>query len=161
GSGRSTLVNLFVILGFIILLLAWFNYISLTTATYLESMKEVGIRKILGASRTQLIIQFLCQSTFFNLISIVVAVGIYIMIWPIAANYFSLPPSASFSEVTTVQNVFILVIILGIILSGLYPAFFLSSFHPLHSVKKNLWKMGDGSSLRKSLVVIQLCISLI
>lgn len=161
GSGRGTLVNLFIILGFVILLLAWLNYISLTTATYLESMKEIGIRKILGASRTQLIIRFFCQSIIFNLISVAVAIGLFIIIWPIAATYFSLPPSVSLGEVRIVQLIFATVIIFGILLSGFYPAFFLSSFHPLHSVKNNLWKLGDGSALRKSLVVIQLCISLI
>ena len=161
GSGRGTMVSFFVILGFVILLLAWFNYISLTTAGYLESMKEVGIRKILGASRIQLIIRFLSQSIIFKFVSVVTAIVVFTMIWPIAASYFSLSPLLSLGEVTIVQGIFAAVVIFGILLSGLYPAVFLSSFHPLHSVKQNLWRMGDGSRLRKSIVVAQLCISLV
>src|SRR5690606_27844129 len=77
GTGRSSVVNFAIALGLIIPLLAWFNYISLSTARSLQTMKEVGIRKLIGASRNQLIVRFLTESIAFNAISFLCAILLF------------------------------------------------------------------------------------
>jgi len=87
GNGRASTTNLAILLGSVILVLAWFNYINLSTARFFERMKEVGIRKLIGANRVQLIFQFLMESFFFNTISFIVAVLLFFVAWPFYANF--------------------------------------------------------------------------
>lgn len=161
GSGRATMVNFFLGLGFVVLMLAWFNYIGLSTARFLESMKEVGIRKLIGASRKQLIFRFLTESIVFNTISLLCAISLFVMIWPVGASYFQIPSSRLIVEIPQVWLFLFSVLVVGILVSGLYPAIFLSSFKPLQSIKGKLNGLADRSILRKSLVVTQLTVSLI
>ncbi len=161
GSGRATIVNFFIAIGVIVLLLAWFNYISLSTAKFLEGMKEVGIRKMIGASRAQLIFRFLSESLVFNAISFLGAILLFVIIWPMAASYFQIPESGLILQIPAVYSYLIVVLVAGVLISGLYPSLFLSSFKPLHAVKGKLNEFADRSTLRKVLIVAQLTISLI
>src|SRR5690606_24936287 len=161
GSGRATIVNFFIAIGVIVLLLAWFNYISLSTAKFLEGMKEVGIRKMIGASRAQLIFRFLSESLVFNAISFLGAILLFVIIWPMAASYFQILESGLILQIPAVYSYLIVVLVAGVLISGLYPSLFLSSFKPLHAVKGKLNEFADRSTLRKVLIVAQLTISLI
>ncbi len=161
GSGRATTVNFFIGLGLIVLLLAWFNYISLTTARFLESIKEVGIHKIIGASRLQLITRFLTESLVFNIISFVCAILIFFTTWPLVASLFQLPSSTLILKMPITYLMLLIALLFGVLISGLYPSLFLSSFKPLQSIKGKLNEFADRSALRKILVVTQLTISLI
>jgi putative ABC transport system permease protein len=161
GSGRATMVNFFIILGGVILLLAWFNYVSLSTARFLERMKEVGVRKLVGASRMQLILQLLSESLFFNFISFSCALLLFLITWPLLANYLQIPTSQTFLHDPFSFVVIPFSIVIGAISSGLYPSLFLSSFKPLQSVKGKLNEFTDRSILRKALVIVQLSISVI
>lgn len=161
GSGRATMVNFFLGLGLVVLMLAWFNYISLSTARFLESMKEVGIRKLIGASRKQLISRFLTESFVFNAISFLCAILLFVIIWPLAASYFKIPASQLILEIPQVYLFLLFALFVGVAMSGLYPAIFLSSFKPLHSLKGRVNEFTDRSTLRKVLVVTQLTVSLI
>ncbi|MCW5909684.1 MAG: ABC transporter permease [Cyclobacteriaceae bacterium] len=161
GSGRATMVNFFIGLGLIVLLLAWFNYISLSTAKFLESMKEVGVRKLIGASRRQLIVRFLTESFVFNVISLLCAILLFAIIWPLAASYFQLESSISILQIPAAYLFLLAVLLAGVLISGLYPSLFLSSFKPLQSIKGKVNEFTDRSTLRKVLVVTQLTISLV
>ena len=161
GSGRGTLVNVFMILGAVILLLAWFNYISLSTARFLERMKEVGVRKLVGASRRQLIFQHLTESFFFNFISFLVALLLFVFLSPWMHHYLDVPIAGTFLDEPVTWFLIPVSIILGTLFSGFYPAIFLSSFKPLHSLKGRINGIADRSTLRKALVVVQLSISVI
>lgn len=161
GSGRSAMVNFFIGLGAIVLLLAWFNYISLSTARFLESMREVGIRKLIGASRSQLIVRFLTESLVLNVISFLCAILLFAILWPFAVTYFEMPSSTLILQIPMAYLFLLGTLLAGVFMSGLYPALFLSSFKPLQSIKGKLNEFADRSTLRKVLVVTQLAISLI
>jgi putative ABC transport system permease protein len=161
GSGKATMVNFFLGLGLVVLILAWFNYISLSTARFLESMKEVGIRKLIGASRKQLIFRFLTESFVFNTISFLCAILLFVIIWPLAATYFKISSSELILEIPQVYLLLFAALVVGVVMSGLYPAIFLSSFKPLQSIKGKLNEFTERSKLRKVLVVTQLTVSLI
>ncbi len=161
GSGRGTMVNFFVILGGVILLLAWFNYVNLSTARFFERMKEVGVRKLVGASRTQLIIQLLTESFFFNFISFSCALLLFVVSWPLLVHYFQIPASRTFLSEPSALVLILISLFIGTFFSGFYPALFLSSFKPLQSVKGKIHEFADRSTLRKALVIVQLSISVI
>lgn len=161
GSGRATMVYLFIGLGAIVLFLAWFNYISLSTARFLESMKEVSIRKLIGASRRQLIVRFLTESFVFNVISFLCAILLFAALWPLAVSYFEMPPSTLILKIPIAYLALLIALLVGTCMTGFYPALYLSSFRPLQSIKGKLNEFTDRSTLRKVLVVTQLTISLI
>jgi putative ABC transport system permease protein len=161
GNGRASLINFFILLGAVILLLAWFNYINLSTARFFERMKEVGIRKLIGASRSQLVLQLLTESFFFNLISFFVALLLFFMSWPFVTQFLEQPmPITLFND----RMAFVYVatfIVASSLFAGFYPAFFLSSFKPLQSLRGKLTNFVDRSTLRKVFVVCQFSVSII
>ncbi len=161
GSGRATMVNFFLGLGLVVLLLAWFNYIGLSTARFLESIKEAGIRKLIGASRKQLIFRFLAEAFVFNSLSLLCAILLFASIAPLAASYFQMPSSGFILQIPLVYMFLLFALLVGVLISGLYPALFLSSVKPLQSINGKLNEFADRSALRKVLVVTQLAVSLI
>lgn len=161
GSGRAKAVNFAIALGLIVLLLAWFNYIGLSTARFLESMKEVGIRKLIGASRRQLIVRFLTESVVFNAISFLCAILLFAVTLPLVASYLQVQSSELILQMPSFYIFLLVGLLVAVFMSGFYPSWFLSSFKPLQSIKGKLNELADRSTLRKMLVVTQLTISLV
>ena len=134
GSARN--VSIFTIVAFIILLLACINYINLTTANAIRRAKEVGIKKVIGALRTDLVKQFLIESVLLCLLSALIAMGLV---------YFLLPSFEGFVgyemafDVNAQHLLWLLcgTMILGLI-AGFFPAFTISSFQPLSVIKGQL-----------------------
>lgn len=148
-------VQFFAMIALFILLMAWVNYINLATARAMQRAKEVGVRKSIGALRRQLFSQFMIESAMINLIASVLAIGV---------AYFTLPVLNSIigNELTftILQNpafwfIFFLIILFGSLLSGLYPAFVLSSFNPVKVLKSITITQRRGFSLRKGLIAFQ------
>jgi putative ABC transport system permease protein len=148
------------IIAMLIIIIAWVNYINLTTARSMNRAKEVGIRKVSGATRSQLIRQFLSESLLMNIISLGIALLIIYLVQP-AFNQMverQLSLSYLFSESITGLNIKLAVIsglIAGILVSGFYPAFVLSSFKPILVLKGKYSQSGKGIFLRKLLVTSQ------
>jgi len=157
--GRIQFVWLFAIIGTFVLLLACINFINLSTAQSEKRAKEVGIRKSIGSARAQLIWQFLTESFMVVLVSWFVALALvgFLLPWfnDLAGKKMALPwENVAF---WTVSFGFILITSL---LSGSYPALFLSSFQPV-KVLKGTFKAGRFASLpRKILVVVQFTVSI-
>ncbi len=158
-NGSGTAVKFLLIIAFLIIIIAWCNYINLSTARSLERAKEVGVRKVVGASRRQLIRQFLFESLVLNILG----AGLAFVFLELA-----LPSFSRFSGTPAVyylyQNVrfwmFLLgVLVLGILLSGLYPALILSSYQPVSVFKGITGRASRGVILRKGLVVFQFMVS--
>jgi putative ABC transport system permease protein len=161
GSGRGPVVNFFILLASVILLLAWFNYINLSTARFFERMKAVGIRKLMGATRRQLVFQFLMESFFFNVFSFGFAVVLFFIVWPLVTNVLQEPiPITLFNQPWAIGSIpgFILITSLC---AGFYPALVLSSFKPLASLQGKIAGYADRAVLRKILVTVQLSVSMI
>jgi len=160
GKGNIQYVNIFFIVALFILLVACINFMNLSTARSERRAKEVGLRKVVGASRTQLMMQFLGESLIISFLSLVIAVGIVWSLLP-AFNHLA-DKNLSFS----LLNGKLVLMLIGIalftgVISGLYPALFLSGFKPINILKGKL-KIGGGNLLfRNGLVVTQFAVSII
>jgi putative ABC transport system permease protein len=146
---------------FFILFLAVINFMNLTTARSERRAKEVGIRKTLGATQPQLIRQFLIEATLTSFISVAIAVGLISLILP----YFNQLAGKSlefrlFDNYLTVPVLICFTLFLGV-LAGSYPAFYLSSFQPIHMLKPSGMRGSRKSTLRSALVIFQFAISIL
>ncbi|MDO6433163.1 ABC transporter permease [Flavitalea sp. BT771] len=159
-SGSIQYVAIFSAVALLILLIACINFMNLTTARSAGRAREVGIRKVLGTRRKELILQFLTESTLMVLSSLVIAIAIAYLILPL----FNSVANKSMN----IQRLFspvILPLMLALpfavgLLAGSYPAFFLSGFRPIE-VLKGKWNMGTKSGgLRSTLVVFQFTTSI-
>jgi putative ABC transport system permease protein len=158
GNGNLTYLKYLGIAALFILFIAWINYVNLSTAHSLDRSKEIGVRKVAGAGKFQLIRQFLTESLFLNIIAIIFG----ILIFRITLPYFSTLVQKDINSLLVTDWRFwffaIIVFLAGILLAGFYPAFVLSSFHPIQAIKKETGFSGMKSGkniLRKSLVVLQ------
>ena len=155
---KSTLY-FFALIAVFILFIAWINYINLSTARALERAHEVGIKKTIGAHRSQLVGQFFLESALVNLLGIVLAVGLAIILLPLLGDIVGKQLAFDFAD----KRLWLMLaglFLLGLIASGIYPSLVLSSFRITEVIKKNR-ASGKGFSLRKGLVVFQFSSSLI
>jgi putative ABC transport system permease protein len=152
--GNKNVVYIFMCIAFLILFIACINFMNLATARATERSKEVGLRKVLGAVRSQLVIQFMGESILLATISCVLALLLLQLLMP-AFNFmlgYTLPGYWSNPFLYIFTGTIILIV--GM-LAGSYPALLLSSFSPIESLKGKL-KLGTGGALfRKALVVFQ------
>lgn len=153
-NGSISRVRFLSAIAIIILILSWLNYINLSTAKSLERSKEIGIRKVAGAQRPQLILQSLIESILLNIIAIGFAVVILFLLLPIFNDFVGKTLSIQLIDLKSLLP-FLSVIIIGTILSGLYPAFVLSGFSPIKSLKGKMSSSSTGIRLRKGLITLQ------
>lgn len=158
-SGNIKMLRLFVLIGFFILVIACLNFINLTTARSLERAKEIGIKKVLGSGKNQLILQFLTESALMCLLASAISIIIVIFLLP-AFNHFT-GKTVTLTEFLSIGNavLFIGIIILLIPLAGFYPALVLSSYEPIKVLKGVFTHSKSGVLLRKVLVITQFGIS--
>ncbi|MFL5809810.1 MAG: FtsX-like permease family protein, partial [Flavisolibacter sp.] len=164
-TGSSTVVWGLLIIALFIIAIAWVNYINLATARSVERAREVGIRKVVGGLRKQLITQFLTESFLVNIISIILAFMIVFVVQKSFNHLLQADLSLSFllMKGMTGYSIFIgllVVIVTGILVSGFYPAFVLSSFKPISVLKGKLSASKKGIAFRKVLVVGQFSITI-
>lgn len=158
-QGDGEAVFFLSIVAFFILIIAWVNYINLSTARSVERAKEVGVRKTMGAFRRQLIYQFLTEAIVLNFIALVIGLLIVVL----GIRYFNQLTdsvlSLDFLRSTQFWLVAGGVFIVGSTLSGIYPAFVLSSFKPTAVLKGKFTGNNSGVFLRKVLVIFQFAAS--
>tara|TARA_R100000005_G_C4997339_1_gene204059 strand:- start:732 stop:3338 length:2607 start_codon:yes stop_codon:yes gene_type:complete len=157
-GGRIENVRLFTVIAIFILLIACINFMNLSTAQASKKMKEVGVKKTIGANRRDLVFQFLGESILLSLLALLVAIGLVVLLLP------------QFNEITSKQLEFnlsdfilpLLTIVLGTgILAGSYPAFYLSGFKPVAVLKGKVANLRGEEWIRKGLVVVQFTLSII
>ncbi len=151
-------VKIFSGVGLLLLLIACVNFINLSTARSLKRSLEVGVRKVTGASRLQLIFQFLIESVLLAIIAGIVAIGILNISQPLLEKLTGYTFIYSFNSLLFIAFFFLFIFIIGL-LAGIYPAFILSSFKPVKILKGNN-EVKSGVGLRKALVVVQFAISI-
>lgn len=148
-------------IAFFILLIASFNFMNLSTARSATRAKEVGMRKVLGAHRMQLVKQFLGESVILSSLSLFLAIILAELLLrlfnSLTGKDLALPYFGNFG---IFLGFFGIILVVGI-LAGLYPAFFLSAFNPLRTLKGKVGTAGKSSSFRHFLVVAQFAISIV
>ena len=159
-GSREFIYVLFIIAAFI-LILGWINYISLSTAKSIKRASEIGVRKAFGAHRLQLILQFLSESLIINIIGCSVAIIAVIYLQPYFNQMIGIPHDYTSMKTMSFWMIFLGGFLLGSFLSGLYPAFLLSSFRPLNVLKGKTSGSYRCISLRKGFVLFQFTISTI
>jgi putative ABC transport system permease protein len=160
-NGSGTAVNFMFLIGFIIMGIAWINYINLSTARSIERAKEVGVRKVLGAVKAHLVKQFMLENVLLNFTAIIIAaVAIYAFI-PSFNNLMGRETATGFSMSGKYWFIFSGIFISGTLLSGLYPAFVLSDYKPVAVLKGAFKNTSGGLMLRKGLIVLQFGISVV
>lgn len=157
-NGSVSTVNIFSIVGIIVLLLACINYINLTTAGAIKRAKETSVRKVVGATRVQLIRQFFLETFIICAIAIVLGVITCKAILPPFSAWIGQP----YNFPITLENVLVIFgfIIFISAIAGIYPSAILSSFNPAVSLKGNFSQSKSGNVIRKTLVVFQFTITI-
>jgi putative ABC transport system permease protein len=160
-NGNGKAVGFLFLIAFLIIVIAWINYTNLATARSLERAKEVGVRKVLGAARRDLVLQFLAESFLLNFLSFLLALVAAFLLTPSFNALVGSADTASFTLPLDYSLAFLGLFLAGTLLSGLYPAMVLSGYHPI-TVLKGLFKnSSSGLILRKGLIIGQFAVSVI
>lgn len=161
-ANKSDILNVYVLstIAILILILAAVNFMNLVTANSTGRAKEVGMRKVIGAVRHQLILQHLIESILVTLIAAILAMAVVFALMPILNSSYN--RYADFLGLLSIQNLlWIALLVLSVgILAGLYPAFVLSAFKPAGVLKGAFKNSTSGIQLRRVLVVLQFTISI-
>ncbi len=156
--GDKKVVYIFLSIAILVLLIACINFMNLSTIRAVERSKEVGMRKVMGAMRGQLIWQFIGESMLLTAISCLLAVGLLQVAMPFYNELLDHPLSVSWTNPSLYLFLVGVILVVGL-LAGSYPAFFLSAFSPIQSLKGKLRLGKGGSFFRQGLVVVQFSIS--
>jgi putative ABC transport system permease protein len=158
-NGDIRYVYIFSGVGIVILLMACINYTNILTARYSHRIKEIGVRKVLGADRVTLIKQFICESVFTAAIAAGVGVTLVELILPIINSFIDHQLALDFKHNMELDIVLAAVTFLTGVLSASYPALVLSSFQPSRVFRKSPTGHFSGLSVRSVLVVFQFLVS--
>jgi putative ABC transport system permease protein len=159
-NGNGQAVGFLFLVAIFIIGIAWINYINLATARSVERAREVGVRKVLGALRIDLIRQFLTESFLLNIVALLLSVGIFFALL-IPFDQFTGHTSTNISLTPYYWQLFAILFIGGTLLSGMYPAFVLSGFQPITVLKGMFKNSTSGLLLRKGLIVVQFTTSVV
>lgn len=160
-SGNIRYVYSFIVIAVIILLIACVNFMNLSTARSAGRSKEVGVRKVLGSQRSNLISQFLTESVLTSMIALVFALLIAVLLLPFLNQLSGKQLAINLFAANRVMITLLLTAVIVGLLAGSYPAFFLSSFEPVKVLKGKIATGFKGGWLRNSLVVFQFTTAII
>lgn len=160
--GNATYVKALTVIALFVLAIACFNFINLATARSFRRAKEIGVRKVVGADRKQLVFQFIGETILLSVLSVIVAAMVTVLVVPLLNQFTG--KSIQFNPIAN-PVLGLLIIAAGIligILAGVYPALVLSGFQPIKVLKNMKLTAGGGSHLpilRQALVVVQFALS--
>ena len=159
--GSMSYIWIFSAVAFFMLVIACINYMNLTTARSASRAKEIGIRKVVGSSRKQLVAQFLTESLLTALIAVLMSFAVVWVLLPV----FNALSGKAFTFGTIIQPYHLLLLVSVVLFTGLlggsYPAFYLSGFQPVGILKGALSKASGNINLRRTLVVLQFTVSMV
>jgi putative ABC transport system permease protein len=158
GDGKS--VYLLLGIAIFVIIIAWINYINLATARGIGRAKEVGVRKTLGSVKSQLIIQFMLEAVFLNVLSLLLAFILIAIFLPVFGSVSGLHISFTLFMSPVFWLTVVGILVGGSFFSGFYPAIVLSSFKPVEVMKGKLSASPRGVILRKGMVVFQFAASI-
>lgn len=158
--GNKKMVFIFMSIAILILVIACINFINLATARATDRLKEVGLRKVLGAVRGQLVSQFIMESVLYAIIACILSGILLQLIMPAYTNLLGYKLPSYWNNPMVYVFIAGVIVIVGL-LAGSYPALLLSSFSPIESLKGKLKLGKNGAFFRKALVVFQFSISVL
>ncbi|CAN5569038.1 ABC transporter permease [soil metagenome] len=161
-TNSMSTIFIFIAIGFLTLIIAAINYINLSTAQSFTRIREIGVRKILGSTKVQLITQFIAESFLFCVVATVLSYGVFYSSLPLLNQFTN--KQIMFADAVDVRLILSSLSLLVVItvLAGAYPAYFISQFNSVTSIKGSGGDtVSGGNLLRKSLVVFQLMIACI
>jgi putative ABC transport system permease protein len=159
-TGNITYVYLFSIVAVLILIIACFNFMNLSTSRSIYRAKEVGVKKVLGANKFSIAKQFLSESFLLTAIAVLISAVLYEILYPVLSNFLGYKIA-----VQSIYNIYFYLLLSTLILitgfvSGIYPALFLSKFQPLETLKGLANPGSTGAFIRKVFVVFQFTASI-
>jgi putative ABC transport system permease protein len=160
-NGSAKTIYFLSLAALLILLIAWINYINLATARSIERAKEVGLRKVVGASHWSLIRQFLTESFLINMAAVFISLFIIELTFPYWSEMIGIPASFSLWKNLNVTMLLAIIVLFSPVVGGAYPAFVLSYYSPALVLKGSPKRSSKGVFLRRGLVIFQFTISII
>ena len=159
-NGDIRTVRLFTVIALFILAIACVNFVNLSTARGARRAREVGLRKVVGAGRRMLAVQFLGESLLITAIALLLAAGLMSLAVPAFGRFVGYPFAVGHLFSGTGLAIFLAGLVVTAFAAGLYPALYLASFNPSAILRGELTQGTRGTALRKSLVVFQFAISI-
>jgi len=159
-EGQIKYVDLFSLIAWIILIIACINFMNLATARSEQRAREVGVRKVLGAAKRKLILQFIGESMFMSFLSAIISIVIIYLSLTAFNTLVQKQLSLDIFKPLHLAGFLIIALLCGLI-AGSYPAFYLSAFNPITVLKGLKVKAGSAGFIRKGLVILQFAISII
>lgn len=160
GGGRIFYIIIFSLAAFFILIAACINFMNLATARATRRAKEVGVRKVSGATKKTLVQQFLIESLILSFISLFISLLAVHLLTPLFNELSGKDLQIDYADPYLIMGLLLITLFAGL-LAGSYPAFFLSSFRPASVLKGSLFSSQKGISLRKALVLFQFTLSVV
>ena len=159
--GNMTYVYVFSSVAVLVLLIACFNFMNLSTARSLRRMKEVGMRKVLGAKRLQIIKQFLAESLVITLLAVILALVLFELLYPVLNAFLENRLTIGQQNFRYLFGIVPLVVVIAGVMAGSYPAFFLSKYQPIHAITDRFSPVSGRSGFRRILVIAQFTMAVI
>jgi len=159
-NGNNNTIVFLNIIAVFILIIAWVNYINITTARSLTRANEVGLSKVAGAARTQLMVQFFIETIIINAAAVILALALIASLLPLFCNLTGIPSDYVIWREKWFWSAISLLFISGVLLSGTYPVFVLTSFSTSEVLRGKYIHSKSGIIIRKVLVVFQLIMAI-
>ncbi|SFE30606.1 duplicated orphan permease [Chitinophaga sp. CF118] len=159
-GGRIEYVHLFSLIAWIILFIACINFMNLSTARSEKRAREVGVRKVMGAGKNGLIMQFMGEALFMSMLACMVAVIIIALVLPACNALMGKSLTVGLGNPVHLLTLVLITLVCGVV-AGSYPSLYLSSFNPVSVLKGWNIKTGGAAFIRKGLVVLQFTVSIV
>jgi putative ABC transport system permease protein len=160
-SGNIVLIYLLSLVGFIILCMAWINYVNMETSQFITRCREVGIRTVIGSRRRDLFLQFLIQYVSLSFLAIGLAIFILFLISAYFGAITDIPVSNLFDFEPHIWLPSLSFFVIGSALVGIYPVLYLIKINPVKAIKGTLGGAPKSQTLRKTLLIVQFTSSLV
>ncbi|KEO74149.1 ABC transporter permease [Anditalea andensis] len=161
-NGNKRTVYTMLILAILILTIAWINYVNLSTSKAMDRAKEIGVRKIVGSGKEGIISQFLIESLLINIMALIIAGGLILICLPYFSKFTGITLAHSLLLRFEFWSSTLLIILVGSLAAGIYPAFVISSFQPVKALKGRYHSISRSNTfwnLRNGLVIFQFSVS--
>jgi len=154
-SADPEAIQIFRLIGVLIILIAWINYVNMASARAIKRAREVGVRKALGAHKKELIFQFLIETVVFNILALIIAIGFIFLLIPVFHQFVGKPVFSLFQHFSAFWFNFGLIFLGGAIVSGLYPAIILTRFEAIKVLRGIFCNSFHGIWFRRTLSFLQ------